>query len=178
MLQVAFVGALTGRYVDFTSAQIAALHMTAARAGRSLTDAEASVIVGAMRRLPPHPDARPGIERLREAGFTITALTNSLLDVAQDQRTTPASPTCLTVCTRPTPSRRSSRSRRHISWWPTHGQSTSRSSGWSLPTAGTSVARSRRVHAQGSSPALAPPRFPSALSLRSSAKTSTRLPFN
>lgn len=85
MLQVAFVGGLTGRYVDFTSAQTAALHMTATRAGRSLTDAEASVIVGAMRRLPPHPDARPGIERLREAGFTITALTNSVLDVAQDQ---------------------------------------------------------------------------------------------
>lgn len=85
MLQVAFVGGLTGRYVDFTSAQTAALHMTAARAGRTVTDVSARTIVGAMRRLPPHPDARPGIERLREAGFTVTALTNSVLDVARDQ---------------------------------------------------------------------------------------------
>lgn len=85
MLQVAFVGGLTGRYVDFTSAQTAALHMTAARAGRSVTDANARVIVEAMRRLPPHPDARPGLQLLREAGFTIAALTNSVLDVAQDQ---------------------------------------------------------------------------------------------
>lgn len=85
MLQVAFVGGLTGRYVDFTSAQLAALKMTAARAGRSISDGDTRVIVDAMRRLPPHPDARPGLQRLREAGFTVTALTNSVLDVAQDQ---------------------------------------------------------------------------------------------
>ncbi|MBC8091628.1 MAG: haloacid dehalogenase type II, partial [Pseudonocardia sp.] len=32
MLQLSFVGGLTGRYLDFTSAQRAALRMTAARA--------------------------------------------------------------------------------------------------------------------------------------------------
>ena len=36
MLQLAFVGGLTGRYVDFTTAQHAALAMLAERAGRTL----------------------------------------------------------------------------------------------------------------------------------------------
>ena len=34
MLQLAFVGGLTGRYVDFTTAQRAALHMVGARGDR------------------------------------------------------------------------------------------------------------------------------------------------
>jgi hypothetical protein len=37
MLQLSFVGGLTGQYVDFTTAQHAALKMTAERAGHVLT---------------------------------------------------------------------------------------------------------------------------------------------
>jgi 2-haloacid dehalogenase len=84
MLQLAFVGAITGQYVDFTSAQHAALAMLAERRGRSVNDA-ASRIVDGMRTLPPHPDVRAGLVRLRDGGFTLAALTNSPLDVAQDQ---------------------------------------------------------------------------------------------
>ncbi len=39
MLQVAFVGTITGRYVDFSTAQYAALRMLAARRGIDLSDA-------------------------------------------------------------------------------------------------------------------------------------------
>jgi len=85
MLQVAFVGGLTGHYVDFTTAQKAALHMVAARARRTIDDDDVETIVAAMRRLPPHPDARPALERLHDAGYRLTALTNSVLDVAEDQ---------------------------------------------------------------------------------------------
>lgn len=85
MLQLAFVGAITDRYVDFTSAQHAALAIVAAREGVELADADAARIVGAMRELPPHDDVPGALARLRAAGFTLAALTNSPLDVAQDQ---------------------------------------------------------------------------------------------
>jgi 2-haloacid dehalogenase len=85
MLQLAFVGAITGRYVDFTSAQRAALAMVAERQGAELGGAAADRVLGAMRTLAPHPDAAPALDRLGAAGFTLAALTNSPLDVARDQ---------------------------------------------------------------------------------------------
>ncbi|HEY2636049.1 MAG TPA: haloacid dehalogenase type II, partial [Solirubrobacteraceae bacterium] len=87
MLQVAFTGALTGGYVDFSTAQRAALEMVAARAGATPSDDEAEAILGGMRRLPAHPDVAPALARLREAGVRRLALTNSVLDAARDQLT-------------------------------------------------------------------------------------------
>jgi 2-haloacid dehalogenase len=87
ILQLSFVGGLTGRYVDFTSAQRAALAMLAESTGaRPDTDAGEEIIAG-MRRLPPHADAAPALDRLREGNLTLAALTNSPLDVARDQLT-------------------------------------------------------------------------------------------
>lgn len=85
MLQLSFVGGLTGHYVDFTTAQRAALRMTAARVGRTITDGAVDGVLEAMRRLPPHPDVPPALTRLRDAGFRLTTLTNSVLDVARAQ---------------------------------------------------------------------------------------------
>jgi 2-haloacid dehalogenase len=79
MLQLAFVGGLTGRYVDFTAAQRAALAMVAERHG---AEPDVDEIVGAMRSLPPHPEVPAALERLRGP---LAALTNSPLDVARDQ---------------------------------------------------------------------------------------------
>lgn len=85
MLQLSFVGGLTGQYVDFGTAQRAALQMIADKAGVAVGEAEVAAIVDQMRSLPPHPDVRDGLERLRGTGLTVIALTNSTLDVAQDQ---------------------------------------------------------------------------------------------
>jgi 2-haloacid dehalogenase len=85
MLQLGFVGAITGRYVDFTSAQRAALAMVAERAGVAVGDAAAGAIVDRMRTLPPHPEVAGALTRLRDAGFRLAALTNSPLDVVRDQ---------------------------------------------------------------------------------------------
>jgi 2-haloacid dehalogenase len=85
MLQLSFVGGLTGRYVDFPSAQRAALTMLAETTGTQLDREDGERIVDEMRRLPPHRDAAPALDRLREAGLTLAALTNSPLDVARDQ---------------------------------------------------------------------------------------------
>ena len=44
-------------------------------------------LLGAMRHVPPHPDLRDGLERLRGAGLRLVALTNSTEQVAQAQIT-------------------------------------------------------------------------------------------
>lgn len=85
MLQLSFVGGLTGRYVNFPSAQRAALTMLAETTGTPLDREDGERIVNQMRSLPPHQDAAPALDRLREAGHTLAALTNSPLDVARDQ---------------------------------------------------------------------------------------------
>ena len=87
MLQLSFVGGLTGRYVDFPTAQRAALAMLAETTGTRLDPADAEAIADQMRSLPPHPDAAPGLDRVRETGLAVAALTNSPLDVARDQLT-------------------------------------------------------------------------------------------
>ncbi|HTE64542.1 MAG TPA: hypothetical protein VK631_29570, partial [Solirubrobacteraceae bacterium] len=85
MLQLAFVGAITDRYVGFTSAQRAALAMIAQRRGSDLPETTTAAIVDGMRRLPAHPDVPGALRRLADAGFTLTTITNSPLDVARDQ---------------------------------------------------------------------------------------------
>jgi 2-haloacid dehalogenase len=85
MLQLAFVGAITDRYVDFTSAQRAALAMVAERRGAELPDAVATAIVDRMRDLPAHADVPGALDRLADGGFTLATITNSPLDVARDQ---------------------------------------------------------------------------------------------
>jgi 2-haloacid dehalogenase len=85
MLQLGFVGAITGRYVDFTSAQRAALAMIAERAGIPLAGAAEDAIVARMRALPPHPEVADALAQLRADGFTLASLTNSPLDVVRDQ---------------------------------------------------------------------------------------------
>jgi 2-haloacid dehalogenase len=82
MLQLAFVGALTGRYVDFGTAQRAALAMLAERHG---VEPPADDVAATMRALPPHPDAADALDTLRAAGLPLAALTNSTLEVARAQ---------------------------------------------------------------------------------------------
>ncbi len=85
MLQLSFVGGLTGRYIDFSSAQRAALTMLAETTGTQLDPDVGERIIDQMRHLPPHADAAPALDRLREADLALAALTNSPLDVARDQ---------------------------------------------------------------------------------------------
>ena len=84
MLQVAFVGGLTGTYTDFTTAQRSALAILAKRQRVTLSPAQADAIVDGMRTLPPHPEVRDAMARL-EARFRLVALTNSTKDVAEAQ---------------------------------------------------------------------------------------------
>jgi 2-haloacid dehalogenase len=84
MLQVAFVGGLTGAYVDFTAAQRSALAMLATRQNVALSTAQSDAIVNGMRALPPHPEVRAAMLRLR-GRYRLVALTNSPKGVADAQ---------------------------------------------------------------------------------------------
>ncbi|PZS36585.1 MAG: haloacid dehalogenase type II [Pseudonocardiales bacterium] len=85
MLQLAFVGGLTGEYVDFSTAQHAALHMLAERHGRDLTADQATQIVDRMSSLPPHPEVSGALRILGETSLKRVALTNSVASVAEAQ---------------------------------------------------------------------------------------------
>jgi 2-haloacid dehalogenase len=85
MLQSAFVATITHAYTDFGSVGHAALDMVAARGQITLSDEQRQEILGAVRTLPPHPDVKDGLERLRSAGLRLVALTNSTAATAEAQ---------------------------------------------------------------------------------------------
>jgi len=87
MLQLAFTGAITGEYVDFTTAQRRALRIIATRRGATVTAADAAAIADQMTHLPPHDDVALALERLAGTGATLVALTNSPGRVADAQLT-------------------------------------------------------------------------------------------
>ncbi len=87
LLQSALVATVTDAYADFAAIGGAALEMTAARRGVELSERDRRDILGGMRELPPHPEARESLERLRDAGLRLAALTNSPPQVAEAQLT-------------------------------------------------------------------------------------------
>jgi len=85
MLQSAFVSTITGSYRDFGSIGMSALAMVAARHGTMLSDGDLPALGEGMRHLPPHPEVREAMERLRQAGFRLATLTNSKAEVGEAQ---------------------------------------------------------------------------------------------
>ncbi|HEY1519343.1 MAG TPA: haloacid dehalogenase type II [Solirubrobacteraceae bacterium] len=87
MLQLAFVGGLTGTYVDFTTAQQASLKMLSERHGIALDDATVTEVVDRMRTLPAHPEVAGALGMLAGTSLRLVALTNSTAEVADAQLT-------------------------------------------------------------------------------------------
>jgi 2-haloacid dehalogenase len=85
MLQLAFVGGLTGQYVDFTAAQRAALVMVGEREGVPLSADDIDGLVALMSSLPPHPEVPGALASLALTGLYLVALTNSVQAVAEAQ---------------------------------------------------------------------------------------------
>ncbi|GAA3264178.1 MULTISPECIES: haloacid dehalogenase type II [Streptomyces] len=85
MLQLSFIGGITGSYVDFTAAQRAALHMIAQREGSWLNREQVDATVALMNSLPPHPEVPAALARLAATPLHMVALTNSVQDVAEEQ---------------------------------------------------------------------------------------------
>lgn len=87
LIQSAFVATITNAYEPFGKVGGAALDMIAAQRGITLAPDDKKLLSETISSLPPHPDVRPGLEKLREAGFRLATLTNSTLAVAQAQMT-------------------------------------------------------------------------------------------
>ena len=85
MLQLAFTGGLTGRYVNFTTAQRAALAMLAEREGVPLAASDIDGLVSRMSSLPPHPEVPGALAALARTRLRLVALTNSVQHVAEAQ---------------------------------------------------------------------------------------------
>ncbi len=85
MLQSAFVATITDSYVPFGEIGASALKMTAERQNVELSDEDKQSILMGMRELPPHPEVSESLDRLRDAGFRLVALTNSTQEVAEAQ---------------------------------------------------------------------------------------------
>jgi 2-haloacid dehalogenase len=85
MIQSALVATVTGAYSQFGAHAMAALAMTAERAGVELGDGDREAIAAQMRRLPAHPEVAGALGRLRDAGLRLAALTNSTEQVARAQ---------------------------------------------------------------------------------------------
>ncbi len=85
MLQSMFISIVTDRYADFTALQMGALTLIARRHDTALSEEDRRQVREEMQHLPPHPDVRPALERLRGAGLRLVTLTNSPEQVAQAQ---------------------------------------------------------------------------------------------
>jgi len=85
MLQLSFVGGLTGEYVDFSTAQRAALLMLAARNGVTISKDDAIEMVNRMNSLPPHAEVAGALQRLSDSPLVAVALVNSLQAVGEAQ---------------------------------------------------------------------------------------------
>lgn len=87
LIQTAFVTTIIGTYRDFGTIGATALEVIATRRGVTLSPEDRTSILTGMRHLPPHPDVRDGLERLRGAGLRLVTLTNSTEQVGQAQLT-------------------------------------------------------------------------------------------
>jgi 2-haloacid dehalogenase len=84
-LELALTATVIGAYRPFGQHAEAALRMLGAREGVAIGDDEVAALREGMGSLPPHPDVRPALERLRGAGLRLAALTNSTVEVGEAQ---------------------------------------------------------------------------------------------
>lgn len=77
MLHYSLAMTVSHQYADFTDVGKAALQMLGHNRDIAIPDDDAKEILGGMRRLMPHEDVAPALERLQQAGFRLAALTNS-----------------------------------------------------------------------------------------------------
>ncbi|MFG0298224.1 MAG: haloacid dehalogenase type II [Phycisphaerales bacterium JB047] len=77
MLQYSLVSSAGGQYEDFGVIGAAAMRMVARNNGIELTEAASKEAIRPILSLPPHPDVRDGLARLKAAGYRMVTLTNS-----------------------------------------------------------------------------------------------------
>lgn len=84
LLQSAMVATITASFVDFPTLGKNALETLAGRRDIMLGSEEKIELLQNLRQIPAFPDVKPALERLRDAGFQLTILTNSRCQAAED----------------------------------------------------------------------------------------------
>jgi len=87
VIELALAATASSVYFQFGAIADAALTMVASRRAVALSGGHRAAILGGLRALPPHRDARPALDRLSGAGLRLAALTNSATDAAEAQLT-------------------------------------------------------------------------------------------
>lgn len=75
--------AVIHQYRSFDEIIVEALHVVAGQLGTSASSEDATTLARALGEIPPYADVRPGLERLKHAGFSVAVLTNSTLKAAR-----------------------------------------------------------------------------------------------
>lgn len=83
VLQLFLAATVIGQYQSFDKLAEAALKMIGAQRGTNISPADRQAISAKMSQLSAHPDVRPALVRLKDAGFRIVTLTNSSEKVAR-----------------------------------------------------------------------------------------------
>ena len=76
---------LAGEYFDFGAIGGAVLRMFGEIQSRNVSDEDVLVVKQAVASMPPHPEVKAGLERLKSAGFRMVTLTNNPLTTAETQ---------------------------------------------------------------------------------------------
>jgi 2-haloacid dehalogenase len=87
LLHGSLIATVVGRYEPFGVIAAAALDELAARRAVHLDVSLRDRIVKGIRHLPAHPEVDAALDRLRDAGFSLSAFTNSPHSVAAEQLT-------------------------------------------------------------------------------------------
>ena len=85
MLQYSLVMTVSNQYASFGDIGAAVLQMLARNCDVVLKTADAKQVLSVIRTLPPHPDVRPALDRLKSRGIRLATLTNSSQEVAEAQ---------------------------------------------------------------------------------------------
>jgi len=85
LIQSALVSIITNHYSDFGTIGSAALDMTAEKQKVAISPDDRTKILMRMRTLPPHPEVKASLVRLKKAGFSLVTLTNSTEQVVEAQ---------------------------------------------------------------------------------------------
>lgn len=86
-IQLAMSVMLTNAYEDFGVQADTALEITARHYKVSMLGEEKNLILGTLRKLRPYPEVAQSLQRLRDAGLRLVALTNSTRQSAEEQLT-------------------------------------------------------------------------------------------
>src|SRR5258706_5654543 len=84
---IMYSAALTvaGCYVPFTDIGSAVLKMLAGTRGIRIGDKDKKELTERVSTMPPHPEVPAALRKLRDAGFRLFTLTDSLLEVQNRQ---------------------------------------------------------------------------------------------